>query len=149
MVDPYIIMLSYQVGRFFLGVQFWPFLFFLSKQAAKEHVISRDSYTSYSIKYFCDVLKSMTVHQKEVIMNFGFGCPLLLEKCDIPSTFIRWIASCVDPVSHQIIVLDDSKVISISKDSVLYVVGFAKLRLSPCQTVMVVRSFYCLGLICR
>jgi hypothetical protein len=33
----------------------------------------------------------MTVHRKEVIMNFGFGCLLLLEKCDIPSAFIRWI----------------------------------------------------------
>jgi hypothetical protein len=64
----------------------------------------------------------LTFRRKEVIRNFGFGHLLLLEKCEIPSPFVRWICSCVDHVSHQIIV-NDSKIISISKDSVHFVTG--------------------------
>jgi hypothetical protein len=66
----------------------------------------------------------MTVHQKEVIKKFGFGCLLLLDKCVIPSAFVRWLVSRVDTVSHQII-LDDFKVLSISKDCVQYVIGLS------------------------
>jgi hypothetical protein len=64
----------------------------------------------------------MTQHRKDVIMKFGLGCLLLFEKCDIPSAFVCWVASHVDSVSQQIII-DDFKVISISKDSVHYVTG--------------------------
>jgi hypothetical protein len=64
----------------------------------------------------------MTQHRKDVIMKFGLGCLLLFEKCDIPSAFVCWVASRVDSVSQQIII-DDFKVLSISKDSVHYATG--------------------------
>jgi hypothetical protein len=67
-------------------------------------------------------VKSLTDRRKEVIRNFGFGCLLLLEKCEIPSAFVRWICGCVNHVTHQIVV-NDSKSISISKDSIHYVIG--------------------------
>ncbi|XP_047060547.1 uncharacterized protein LOC124667270 isoform X3 [Lolium rigidum] len=89
---------------------------------AKGHEIGRDSFISYSIKYYWEVLKCLTDHRKEVIRKFGFGCLLLFEKSEIPSPFVRWLASCVDPVSSQIIV-DDSKIIPISKSSVHFVTG--------------------------
>ncbi|XP_047056736.1 uncharacterized protein LOC124663017 [Lolium rigidum] len=95
---------------------------FSKNKRLKEHSIGRESFTSYSIKYFCDISKSLTFRRKEVIRNFGFGHLLLLEKCEIPSPFVRWICSRVDHVSHQIIV-NDSKIISISKDSVHFVTG--------------------------
>jgi hypothetical protein len=64
----------------------------------------------------------LTILRKEVIRNFGFGHLLLREKFKVPSPFVRWICCCVDHVSHQIIV-NDSKIISISKDSVHFVTG--------------------------
>jgi hypothetical protein len=67
-------------------------------------------------------LKSLTKRRKDVIRKFVFGCLLLLEKSEIPSTFVRWICSCVDHVSHQIVV-DYSKRISISKHSIHHVIG--------------------------
>jgi hypothetical protein len=97
------------------------YLFFQSKRV-KEHAIGRDSFTSYSLKYFSEILKSLTKRRKDVIRKFGFGCLLLLEKSEIPSTFVRWICSCVDHVSHQI-VADYSKRISISKHSIHHVIG--------------------------
>ena len=88
----------------------------------KEHAIDRDYFFSYSIKYFWEVLKSLSIRRKEVIRKFGFGCLLSFKKSDIPSAFVRWLAGSVDPVSSQIIV-DHCKVIPISKDSVFHVIG--------------------------
>ncbi|CAM0882616.1 unnamed protein product [Alopecurus aequalis] len=87
-----------------------------------DHSIGRDDFSSYSPKYYGEVLKSMSSHQKRVIQKFGFGSLLLFEKTHIPSSFVRWLATCVDPVSSQIII-DDSKVISLSKSSVHHVIG--------------------------
>ena len=88
----------------------------------KNEPIGRDDFCSYSIKYFWEVLKSLSTRRKDVIQKFGFGCLLFFKKSDIPSAFVRWLASSVDPVSSQIIV-DDCKVISISKDSVFRDIG--------------------------
>ncbi|XP_047065181.1 uncharacterized protein LOC124673097 [Lolium rigidum] len=59
---------------------------FSKNKRFKEHSIGRESFTSYSIKYFCDISKSLTFRRKEIIVN-------------------------------------DSKIISISKDSVHFVTG--------------------------
>ncbi|XP_047044649.1 uncharacterized protein LOC124649005 [Lolium rigidum] len=97
---------------------------FSKRKRLKEHAIGRESFTSYSIKYFCEIVKSLTDRRKNVIRNFGFGCLLLLEKCEIPSAFVRWICGCVNHVTHQIVV-NDSKSISISKDSIHYAIGLS------------------------
>jgi hypothetical protein len=104
---------------FFLCPQF---LTIFQRKRLKQHAIGRESFTSYSIKYFCEIVKSLTDPRKQVIRNFGFGCLLLLEKCEIPSAFVRWICGCVNHVTHQIVV-NDTKSISISKDSIHYVIG--------------------------
>jgi len=88
----------------------------------KGHVIGRDDFTCYSIKYYWDFLNSLSNCRKEVIRNFGFGCLLFFEKSEIPSAFVRWLASCLDPISSQIIV-DDCKFIPISKEFVHHVIG--------------------------
>jgi hypothetical protein len=67
------------------------------------------------------VLHRLTDHQKSVIQKFGFNCLLAFAKTDIPSAFIRWLVSCVDPDSSQIIV--DDKIINIFKDSFHFVLG--------------------------
>ncbi|KAM0875664.1 hypothetical protein ACQ4PT_036653 [Festuca glaucescens] len=95
---------------------------FSKNKRLKDRAIGRDSFTSYFIKYFCEILKSLSNRRKDAIRNFGFGCLLLLEKCEIPFAFVRWICSCVNHVSHKIIV-DDPKSISISKDSIHYAIG--------------------------
>jgi hypothetical protein len=61
------------------------------------------------------------VEQKCAIQRFGFGCLLGLAKTHIPSSFILWLACCVDYHSSQIIV--DDKIINISKDSFHFVLG--------------------------
>ncbi|CAM0884731.1 unnamed protein product [Alopecurus aequalis] len=89
---------------------------------ADDQSIGRDDFYSYSLKYYGEVLKSLSSHQKRVIQKFGFGSLLLFQKTHIPSSFVRWLVSCVDPISSQIII-DDSKVISLSKSSMHHVIG--------------------------
>lgn len=76
----------------------------------------------YSTKYFAEILRKMSTHQKDVVINFGFECLLKFQKSETPCCFTQWLAGCVDTVSSQIIV-DDEKVIPISKQSVHYVMG--------------------------
>ena len=111
----------------------------------KEHMFDRDDFFSFSLKYFCEVLKSLPNHRKEVIRKFGFSCLLFFKKSDILSVFVRWFASCVDIVSSQIIV-DDCKVISISKEYVFTSVDYRTAAMSLYQIVNVVLSSCCLCL---
>ncbi|XP_051225454.1 uncharacterized protein [Lolium perenne] len=97
---------------------------------ANRHEIGRESFISYSIKYYWEVLKCLSNERKEVIRKFGFGCLLLYEKSEIPSSFVRWLASCVDPVSSQIIV-DGSKIIPIAKSFVHFVIGLPNSGVVP------------------
>ena len=62
----------------------------------------------------------LTDRQKSVIEK-RFGCLLALGQTYIPSSFIRWLALCVDPDSSQFIVSD--KIINISKYSFHFVLG--------------------------
>ncbi|XP_051213680.2 uncharacterized protein [Lolium perenne] len=89
---------------------------------AKLSGVDKSCFTVYSSKYFFEVLHRLTVEQKSVIQKFGFSCLLVFAKTHIPSSFIRWLSSCVDSQSSQIIV--DDKIINISKDSLHYVLGF-------------------------
>ena len=101
-------------------------LFFVFQtKVVNETVINRYDFSSYSIKYFWEILKSLSNRRKAVISNFGFSFLLLFQKCEIPSAFVRWIDSSVDTVSSQILV-DDCKIIPISKESVYYVTGLPK-----------------------
>ncbi|KAM0918182.1 hypothetical protein ACQ4PT_008815 [Festuca glaucescens] len=83
--------------------------------------IDKSCFTVYSTKYFFEVLRRLTAAQKSVIQKFGFHCLLVFGKTGIPSPFIRWLASCVDPHSSQIIV--DDKILNLSKDSFHFVLG--------------------------
>ncbi|CAM0944029.1 unnamed protein product [Alopecurus aequalis] len=85
------------------------------------HVASKDSFSFYSAKYFFDVLSRLTFEQKAIIQKFGFGCLLSLSKTYLPSSFIRWLATCVDPICSEIDCGDKS--ICISKDSFHFVLG--------------------------
>jgi hypothetical protein len=67
------------------------------------------------------VLCRLTDAQKSVIEKFGFQCLLVFGKTGIPSPFIRWLSSCVDALSSQIIV--DDKILNVSKDSFHFVLG--------------------------
>jgi hypothetical protein len=67
------------------------------------------------LKYFVEVIRKLTLEQRNVIAKFGFGCLLLLDLYDIPSDFARWVADCVDPVCSQISV--GYKLVDISKST--------------------------------
>jgi hypothetical protein len=90
-------------------------------------------FSRYSIKYYVEVIRKLTVEQRSVIEKFGFGCLLLLDLHDIPSQFARWVADCVDPVCSQITVC--YKHIDISKSTVHLILGLPKDGLEvPCNS---------------
>uniref|UniRef100_A0A8R7PHM0 Aminotransferase-like plant mobile domain-containing protein n=1 Tax=Triticum urartu TaxID=4572 RepID=A0A8R7PHM0_TRIUA len=64
----------------------------------------------------------MAIGRKDVISKYGFEHLLKFEKTELPSHFTRWIVGCVDTISSQIII-DDQKIISLSKESVHLVLG--------------------------
>ncbi|XP_047095429.1 uncharacterized protein LOC124707779 [Lolium rigidum] len=95
--------------------------------------VSRNVFSRYSIKYYVEVIRKLTVEQRSVIEKFGFGCLLLLDLHDIPSQFARWVADCVDPVCSQITVC--YKHIDISKSTVHLILGLPKDGLEvPCNS---------------
>ncbi|KAL6880154.1 hypothetical protein ACP4OV_011719 [Aristida adscensionis] len=72
-------------------------------------------FTRFSVKYFSDVLSSLTPHQKEVIQHYGFGSLLRFDKCIVPKRFVKWIACQVDVRSRDIV--HNGKFISFTKES--------------------------------
>ncbi|KAL6646678.1 hypothetical protein ACP70R_015755 [Stipagrostis hirtigluma subsp. patula] len=76
-------------------------------------------FTRFSVKYFSEVLGSLTDDQKAVIQRFGFGCLLNFQKCAVPKRFVKWVARKVDVRSHDIV--QNGKIISFSKDFVHWV----------------------------
>ncbi|XP_037459329.1 uncharacterized protein LOC119330329 isoform X1 [Triticum dicoccoides] len=84
--------------------------------------LGRDVYSVYATKYFAEILKRMAIGRKDVISKYGFEHLLKFEKTELPSHFTRWIVGCVDTISSQIII-DDQKIISLSKESVHLVLG--------------------------
>lgn len=64
-----------------------------NKRKKPEHETSESvAFTRFSVKYFSEVLKSMSAHHKAVIDNFEFGCLLKFDNCKVPNKFVRWIA---------------------------------------------------------
>ena len=103
---------------------FFLFSFFITliqNKRQKVHGVGKDVYSVYSAKYFFEVLHRLSVEQKGIIEKFGFGCLLCLSKTTLPSSFIRWLALCVDPVCSEIIV--DDKIMHIPKDAFHFVLG--------------------------
>ncbi|XP_044415699.1 uncharacterized protein [Triticum aestivum] len=84
--------------------------------------LGRDAYSVYATKYFAEILKRMAIGRKNVISKYGFEHLLKFEKTELPSHFTRWIVGCVDTISSQIII-DDQKIIFLSKESVHLVLG--------------------------
>ena len=97
------------------------FIIVIQNKKAKVHAIGKDVYSVYSSKYFFEVLHRLSVDQKAIIQKFGFGCLLCLSKTNLPSSFIRWLALCVDPVCSQIIAGDN--IMHIPKDAFHFVLG--------------------------
>ena len=82
---------------------------------------SKDAFTRFSVLNFSSVLDSLTLKNREVIENAGFGSLLLFDKCYIPNQFVKWVAKLVNYKSADIVV--DGKVISLAKESVHLVLG--------------------------
>ena len=105
---------------FFFGFHF-SFIIVIQNKRPKVHAVGKDAFSVYSTKYFFEVFHRLSVDQKSIIEKFGFGCLLCLSKTYLPSSFVRWLVSCVDPVCSEIIAGD--KILHFSKDAVHYVLG--------------------------
>jgi len=49
-----------------------------------------------SAKYFSEVINALSVEQRKVISDYGFGSLLMYDKCVVPTRFIKWLAQHVD-----------------------------------------------------
>ena len=104
----------------FFGFHF-SFIIVIQNKRPKVHAVGKDAFSVYSTKYFFEVLHRLSVDQKSIIEKFGFGCLLCLSKTYLPSSFVRWLVSCVDTVCSEIIAGD--KILHFSKDVFHYVLG--------------------------
>lgn len=92
------------------------FLILLKGKKQKQIVKNDYSFTRFSVKYFCEVLSSLSEHQKKKIASYGFGSLLLFDSHAVPNKFASWIASKVDVTTSEIILRD--KIIPVTKHSV-------------------------------
>ena len=74
-----------------------------------------------SAKYFSEVINALSVKQRKVISDYGFGSLLMYDKCVVPARFIEWLAQHVDVCTSEIIV--NGKFITFNKMSVHKVLG--------------------------
>ncbi|KAG2648910.1 hypothetical protein PVAP13_1NG073200 [Panicum virgatum] len=81
----------------------------------------KDAFTRFSVTAFSSILDSLNPRQREVIESYGFGSLLNFDKCFVPNKFAKWVANVVDYKSGDIVV--DGKIISLTKESVHYVLG--------------------------
>ena len=107
-------------GLLFFGFHF-SFIIVIQNKRPQVHAVGKDAFSVYSTKYFFEVLHRLSVDQKSIIEKFGFGCLLCLSKTYLPSSFVRWLVSCVDPVCSEIIAGD--KIMHIPKDAFHFVFG--------------------------
>ncbi|KAL6643993.1 hypothetical protein ACP70R_018759 [Stipagrostis hirtigluma subsp. patula] len=75
----------------------------------------------FSLKYFGDIIQSLSPDQISVIEAYGFGSLLKFDKCSVPKNFVKWIASIIDVRTSEIIFKD--RVIPFSKQSVHKILG--------------------------
>nr|CAH66455.1 OSIGBa0145N07.11 [Oryza sativa] len=88
-----------------------------TKGKKQKQIVKNDySFTRFSVKYFCEVLSSLSEHQKKKIASYGFGSLLLFDSHAVPNKFASWIASKVDVTTSEIILRD--KIIPVTKHSV-------------------------------
>uniref|UniRef100_A0A0E0JRF1 Ubiquitin-like protease family profile domain-containing protein n=1 Tax=Oryza punctata TaxID=4537 RepID=A0A0E0JRF1_ORYPU len=94
------------------------------KNSMKSDAPDETKLTRFSMKYFSEVLDSLSKHHREIISKSCFRTLLLFEKCSMPYRFALWIAHKVDKVdvSSSVIIVRD-KVIPLSKESVHIVLG--------------------------
>uniref|UniRef100_A0A0D9X5V2 Uncharacterized protein n=1 Tax=Leersia perrieri TaxID=77586 RepID=A0A0D9X5V2_9ORYZ len=74
-----------------------------------------------SSKYFSNMLADLSVHQRNVVENFGFGCLLKSGTCKVPTELVKCIVRHVDVRTSQIIT--KGKLIPFNKNSVHLVFG--------------------------
>uniref|UniRef100_A0A0E0MUJ8 Ubiquitin-like protease family profile domain-containing protein n=1 Tax=Oryza rufipogon TaxID=4529 RepID=A0A0E0MUJ8_ORYRU len=77
--------------------------------------------TRFSVKYFSEVLEKLSKRHRDIISKSCFKTLLLFEKCFVPYRLALWIAQKVYVNSCDII--DQDKVIPLSKESVHIVLG--------------------------
>lgn len=70
---------------------------------------------------FAGVIDSLSEDKKSVIRRYGFGSLLLFDKCFVPKSFSKWLASLVEFKSGDLII--HGKVISLTPKSVNHVLG--------------------------
>lgn len=63
----------------------------------------------------------MSEDRKDVVRRYGFGSPLLFDKCFVLKKFSKWLASLVESKSGDLIVQE--KVISLTARSINQVLG--------------------------
>lgn len=77
---------------------------------------SKEGFTGFSATAFMNVISSLSTEKKAIIASYGFGSPLLFDKCFVPNSFAKLVAHLVDSKSGDIV--HDGKVISLTEESV-------------------------------
>ncbi|KAL6621240.1 hypothetical protein ACP70R_033672 [Stipagrostis hirtigluma subsp. patula] len=90
------------------------------KHANKENKVKSD-FSRLFRKPFIDVLSGLAIDQTGVIERFGFGSLLKFVKCTVPKAFVKWISSCIDVRTSELIL--KGRVIHFSKLSVHKILG--------------------------
>uniref|UniRef100_A0A0E0PJJ6 Ubiquitin-like protease family profile domain-containing protein n=1 Tax=Oryza rufipogon TaxID=4529 RepID=A0A0E0PJJ6_ORYRU len=70
----------------------------------KAHANTESSFTRFSVKYFSEVVSSLSDYQKSIIKKFEFDFLLMFNSSYVPIKFATWIANKVDVRTSEIIV---------------------------------------------
>ncbi|KAL6640987.1 hypothetical protein ACP70R_019168 [Stipagrostis hirtigluma subsp. patula] len=92
----------------------------INLKANKVNKVKSD-FSRLSRKSFTDVLSGLAIDQTGVIERFGFGSLLKFDKCTVPKDFVKWISSCIDVRTSELIL--KGRVIHFSKLSVHKILG--------------------------
>lgn len=95
--------------------------FFFLFKIKKSTCPNSDAFTRFSGTIFSKVIAALTPDQRKVVDDHGFGSLLQFTKCYIPNKFAQWVAHNVDYKSGDVVL--DGKIISLTKESVQYVLG--------------------------
>uniref|UniRef100_A0A0D3G518 Ubiquitin-like protease family profile domain-containing protein n=1 Tax=Oryza barthii TaxID=65489 RepID=A0A0D3G518_9ORYZ len=87
----------------------------------KAHANTESSFTRFSVKYFSEVVSSLSDYQKSIIKKFEFDFLLMFDSSYVPIKFATWIANKVDVRTSEIIVKE--KIILVTVESVHDILG--------------------------
>ncbi|KAL6634321.1 hypothetical protein ACP70R_026992 [Stipagrostis hirtigluma subsp. patula] len=93
----------------------------IKSKKVRDDSMKKSEICHFSLKYFDDVIHSMSADQISIIEAYGFGSLLKFQKSSVPKKFVKWIASIVDVRTSEIIFKD--RAIPFSKQSVHKILG--------------------------